>query len=312
MARATRTKLASLSDVTGNPLKQSFVHSGAEYLFLDKQLFYHILKHLPAGLGVDVGAAIGVATRQILNSSPDSRVIAFEPFPANLELFRKELGEDPRITLVPKAVAEKKGIGKLYVRAVAARTDGAWAERQGKYSGIGKLVNADHEHAASSIDVEICTLDDEVSEPVRLLKIDVQGGELNVLRGAERLLSNGRIDLIFMEFGGGAPYRDLLPYLANHGFFFFDTACRLVPKKSEPDPGIWKVFGSHVSSTGSPRRRAWPIDCPREIEGYWQFLSSQSKIVGNAFNDIVAVSSAFADSLLAAARANAEQTVNPK
>jgi len=61
-----------------------------------------VTRHLKQML--DVGAAAGSTTRQMLQNSPQSRVIAFEPFPGNFPHFERTIGGDPRVTFVKAAV----------------------------------------------------------------------------------------------------------------------------------------------------------------------------------------------------------------
>ena len=63
---------------------------------------------------------------------------------------------------------------------------------------------------------------------IDILKIDVQGYELEVLRGAKNLLKNGLIKLIFIEWQVVPLYKDhfkffeIAKYLSNYGYDFFN------------------------------------------------------------------------------------------
>jgi hypothetical protein len=88
--------------------------------------------------------------------------------------------------------------------------------------------------------VRVSTLDDILDslglESVDLLKLDVEGSELDALNGAERSLKAGKIHAIGFEFGSGNIYsrtffRDFWDLLAPQGFRFSRVlpGGRLVP-----------------------------------------------------------------------------------
>lgn len=76
----------------------------------DDQTIYDLLRFLPPGLMLDVGAAAGYATRPMLANSPESEIWAFEPFAGNHQFFRKTIGDDPRVRLFPYAVGAYAGL----------------------------------------------------------------------------------------------------------------------------------------------------------------------------------------------------------
>ena len=106
-----------------------------------------------------------------------SRVIAFEPNPDPFELLEQNLRGRPRITM------------QLRRSAVPATKGTAW---------LALDPDADHDHGAHlaaatgvGIETEVETIDGlagEDSGPIAL-KIDVEGEELNVLRGAAKTLA---------------------------------------------------------------------------------------------------------------------------
>ena len=79
------------------------------------------------------------------------------------------------------------------------------------------------------IDVKALRLDAVVAnQDVHLLKIDTQGHELSVLRGAQRLFEEERINIVELEFwpkgmeAGGVNAVEVLDYLHGFGFMCFD------------------------------------------------------------------------------------------
>ncbi|MEI9992978.1 MAG: FkbM family methyltransferase [Rhizomicrobium sp.] len=223
---------------------------------------YDLLRRLEPGLCLDVGAAIGRATRRILNANPASRVIAFEPFAGNHPHFANNVGDDPRVALRRVAVADRRGTEHFFVPKIMTEDGAGWAKALLGYSSMGHL-STDRSRANATVDV--VRLDDEVNERVRLLKIDVQGGELRVLKGASRLMRDAAIDLIHIEFNGSLR---VLRFLRAHGYVLFDGAYMawatgryfrnwLRPRHDRIIPD-WETVLEGPSSMGAKIYFAWP------------------------------------------------------
>lgn len=141
----------------------------------------------PAMTVVDVGANIGIYTRMFSAlTGAAGHVHAFEPAPANFEKLEATVNGLSNVSLQHAAVGAGNGTIKLYV---------------------SNELNVDHRtfdsgDGRASIDVPLVRLDDYFSpgQRVDFIKIDVQGYELSVLQGAERILRENRDIRIFMEF----------------------------------------------------------------------------------------------------------------
>ena len=138
---------------------------------------------------VDVGGNIGVyATIGARRMPANGQLIVFEPVPENFELLEANLnanGLAERVVLVRVAVGDSDGDMPLYLAPLSIGTHSASAR------------NASGPHGqAERIMVPVITLDTHVSTapegndtPVNLLKIDVEGYDGHVLRGASTLLA---------------------------------------------------------------------------------------------------------------------------
>jgi FkbM family methyltransferase len=167
---------------------QDMVVSG-EVAFLRRELGPR-----PRPLVLDVGAHQGEYARRVLATNPRALVHSFEPEPRSFA----ELARVEGLTgAYPLALSERAGTLPLYDSVDATGSQLATLV-PGVFEGL-------YARVASSQPVEAITLDSFVAshgiEHVDLLKIDVEGHELEVLRGAASLLAERRVDWIQFEFG---------------------------------------------------------------------------------------------------------------
>ncbi|CAN5134375.1 hypothetical protein BH10PSE7_BH10PSE7_41510 [soil metagenome] len=235
------------------------------------------------GLIVDVGAAVGHVTSHLLYRSPKSHAIAFEPFPGNWPHLEKTFAGKPA-TIVRSAVADVPG-EMQFALGPLAKSEGVWAEYEGYGPGGYIASKTEVLGEGKTINVPVTTLDDSVSERILFLKIDVQGGELNVLRGAEKCFLRG-IDLLYVEFGGE---KDILDFLFDRDYLIFDHKYTLMAAVGNPDYSFWDTVSDFKLSTGYPARYAWPKVTPADPGEYCAMFSRQAPLIGHIFTDIVAV-----------------------
>ncbi len=170
------------------------------------------LKGRPGGVEVwDVGGHRGLFSMLCAQNGAD-RVIAFEPSAANIAAFREHLSANPalaeRIEIVHAAVADRDGEVEFLVN----EQDGAVC--QIRASGVDGY---DHGEAASVHTVAALRLDAWRAarpSPPSLVKIDVEGAEALVLRGAARLLATDR-PVVVMEVHNAGAARAAIAQLAE-------------------------------------------------------------------------------------------------
>ncbi|MGD0484518.1 MAG: FkbM family methyltransferase [Gemmatimonadales bacterium] len=171
---------------------------------------------------IDAGANIGYMTSLMARRiGPTGHVLAVEPHPELYPLLLDNIrlaaegSSCARVEAVQAALGERDGDAVL-----------AWGEDFVSNAGTARVVEGDvlSVHAAK---VPLRPLDDLVSWPlVSLLKLDVEGYEARVLRGAGRLLSERRITHIVYEDHVG-PGSDVQRSLADHGYVSFALGWRL-------------------------------------------------------------------------------------
>ena len=175
---------------------------------------------------VDGGAFVGDLTAAYLATFPIARVWAFEPTPATVaELATRYRGE-PRVTVVPAALAAAVGSATLSLNDAAVTNSLLPLDPQlAPY--LDYPVSTEGTVTVPTIDLDtFCSR--EGIDHLSILKLDVQGAEQAVLSGATRLLTESRIDLVFTEFNIVSVYREqttswtLLERLAMFGYQLFD------------------------------------------------------------------------------------------
>ncbi len=167
----------------------------------------------PGDTVVDVGANLGFVTAMLASLVGNAgTVIALEPSPSTYRKLVKTVAANDLSQVLPL------NIGAGEKRATLELVDVS------RESGNRTLVpNAPHA-AARSERVDVIPLDElpELRDRrVALLKIDTEGFEAQVLRGAQALLTRDK-PVIYVELGGGASYQPstqaALDILGSHGY----------------------------------------------------------------------------------------------
>jgi FkbM family methyltransferase len=195
-----------------------------------------IAQHLQdGGLFADIGANHGwfsLYAAKLLGRS-GGRVFAFEPQADLAGLIRKAVTVNrlDNITVVEAAVADRPSRGML-------RSD--W---EGNSGLVGAIVTD-----RASDPIRVVTLDQEIGNTTpSVIKIDVEGGELRVLRGMERLMARPVLRCIIVEVHPpqmgrlGDDPDELLTLLRAQGFRTYLIA---MEKQTAPLPELREFTGA--------------------------------------------------------------------
>lgn len=166
---------------------------------------------------IDIGANEGVFSAGILAIAPQAHIVAVEPGPAPRQRLRARLGGYPNVEIVDVAVARESGIATFHLTA-HDHGSSLRPPRPESQEVMGAGVEVIEE-----LEVRTLALDDLVGErEVDVLKIDVQGAELDVLRGGRRTLERTRAVLIemnfFSQYAGDATFDTLHTEMTRTGF----------------------------------------------------------------------------------------------
>lgn len=138
------------------------------------------------GRVVDIGAHKGIYTLISCAINPGIRVSSFEPVPETNQEFLRN-------------IALNSWEGRVDVRRVALSNEPGHAQFQiPEDATMAGLVSSGPAKAACrTIDVEVVTGDDLISDPVDVIKMDVEGAEALVLQGMNRILRESRPSVLF-------------------------------------------------------------------------------------------------------------------
>jgi len=159
----------------------------------------HFIKHTLQGadpcIVFDVGANKGKYASLVKGLHPAAKVYAFEPNPPAYEKL-KDLARSKDFFCFKLGLSSEEKVQILY-----DRLNGEGSEHASLYAEVMSLL---HKTEINGKEIALSTLDGMMTklniEYINLLKIDTEGHELEVLRGAREALKNKRIRMIQFEF----------------------------------------------------------------------------------------------------------------
>jgi len=199
--RIARSAYSSVYDRIPAPLMSPAALKERAYNRLTIEIAKQALSH--GGNSVDVGAHHGGILSVLLKASPNGRHWAFEPIPNLARQLRKRF---PTATVEEVALSDYTGHADFHFLPGAAA-----------YSSLMTRPEIETGQEVRPLRVDVRRLDDCVPENVSIafLKIDVEGAEAAVLRGATRLLGRDKPVVVFECASAKLP--DSLPVLEEAG-----------------------------------------------------------------------------------------------
>ncbi len=206
------------------------------------------------GVAVDVGAHLGTFTVPLARRvGPRGLVVAVEPTPRTAGALRRTLalnGLQDRVALHECAAGGEEGKARLHIAAV------------GSHNSLLPLRN----EGVDEVEVAVRALDAIVPEgrPACVVKIDAEGMELEVLRGAGRVLAESPRVGVIAEFGPshlarvGVSIADWLGAFQAHGF---------APWEIEEESGLLRSLRRTGLDTVFSLNLLWLRDPPASYPG---------------------------------------------
>jgi FkbM family methyltransferase len=148
----------------------------------EKGMLYFLDYHLKNGdVFIDVGANIGLLSIHAANSvGATGKVLAFEAHPETVKILEvnKDLNQKDNIQIYPLALGSEKGKELIFNDSESNRGGASMVRGQSK----------------NGIEVNVERLDDMIDSSIvpKVIKIDVEGFEMNVLKGAFRTIQEAK------------------------------------------------------------------------------------------------------------------------
>jgi FkbM family methyltransferase len=180
----------------------------------------HLVK-ADSPLIVDGGAYKGDTVQAFLDRFPSANIIAFEPNPMLVVKLEKRFVLYPNVQIVSKALGPVSKTARINVGAFDATSSLL------QPSSIGRQIHKERIGVVRRVEVEQVRLDEVLTQrPIDVLKLDLQGYELEALKGAERALSRVKVILTEVAFvrmyEGGVLFSELDLMLRSKGFDFLN------------------------------------------------------------------------------------------
>ncbi len=172
-----------------------------------------LLNGYEPGLCIDVGGNVGDYTAGLHQAFPSAKIVCFEPSQTNIDLLQTRYADHQHITVEPFALSDQAGSFTLH------------SDKPG--SGLGSLTKRNLAHFGRDFEVteSISTLrlDDYwksqlQNAPIDILKLDIEGHEMDAFNGASDALAATRI--VQFEFGGSNI--DTRTYFQDFWYFFLE------------------------------------------------------------------------------------------
>lgn len=166
--------------------------------FYENKMLGHIVRTARAGAFVDVGGNCGQHSIFFALFCPSTNVITFEPFPEHCKLIMRNIDDNDlkeKVKLFPMGLSSQLGTFETKTNSAA--------------------------HARRYM--AICMkMDDVIDSPVSVMKLDAEGMELEILKGAQNLLRRYR-PALYIEAQNDGYRSEIGEYLSDFGYKITDA-----------------------------------------------------------------------------------------
>jgi FkbM family methyltransferase len=186
----------------------------------EQRLFGVLAHQIEPKWMVDIGAHRGTMFLPFLQAG--WRIDAFEPFTSSFEWLESQFGQNERVVLHPEAVSDTSATKAFHL---ATSVDGE--QPHDFYHSLEVLRDDDFHRKGDTVEVTTVCIDDlvergELPPEVGVLKIDTEGHDLQVLKGAGRLSA----EVVSVEFWcpehpqGPSPYppEEIVELMQGRGY----------------------------------------------------------------------------------------------
>lgn len=227
-------------------IKENF-RTFLQFLHLDltKNLSYDRLTKIiirdvlsPSSNAIDVGCHKGEILDLIIKAAPEGKHFAFEPIPFFYNQLQKKYVD---VNVLPYALSNKSGVRKFkYVKNAPA------------YSGLKERTYKNNKPEIKNISVRVEKLDECIPKKnkIDLIKIDVEGGEFDVLKGGQDLLYRDQPVLIFESGLGASEYygtnpTELFIFLSKIGYNIYSLKAYINSENPYTEQSFVKCYNNN-------------------------------------------------------------------
>ena len=184
--------------------------------------FQRLIK--PGDVIIEIGGHIGYFSMlysQLVG--PRGHVFVFEPGENNLPYLRRNLAGKANTRIIEKAVSDQNGVIKFWLEDLSGQNN-SMVENYHLLDGNIALAGLGNQVHKKEVTVQSITLDSFIEEMAsdklspNFVKIDVEGAELMVLKGAQNLLTRRAIPLMVEVTCDAEPIFNMM---REHGYSLF-------------------------------------------------------------------------------------------
>ncbi|HEX6429721.1 MAG TPA: FkbM family methyltransferase [Niastella sp.] len=205
-----KTPWGNLIEIDTNETIGNSIYSTRIYDLALSETLWRLIE--PGNFVLDVGANIGFITSLCsYKTGPQGKVWSFEPNPKVIPRLTKNIryNQYANTTFYPFALSDANKEGFLELPEAFAYNQGVAYVKNGT-------------HSTNAIKIDLRKLDDMIDPGtiINVLKIDVEGHELTVLKGTEKLIQNKQITNIVYEDHEHYP-SEIALFLADKGYTIY-------------------------------------------------------------------------------------------
>jgi len=181
----------------------------------------------------DVGANIGEWSNLISDMLPSGKIYSFEPSRKTFSTLERNIKKE-------NILAFNLGLGDKTEQKVFYN----YGDDSTLNSSINRVIKS---HTQTMETVDFDTLENFCQEKnierISFLKIDVEGGELSVLKGSEKFIVAGKINYIQFEYGGTyidakILLKDIFAFFENKPYEIYKMMQKNLQKINQYDPEL--------------------------------------------------------------------------
>jgi len=175
---------------------------------------------------IDAGASIGNTTDKLSNLFPKSTVYAFEPYPQFIKQLDERAKKNKNIKVEPFALGHENGRRFFNVNQ-SEGTNSLLKSSDRAREIYGSLINQKELIEINAKTLHSWSSENNISK-IDILKLDLQGGELDALKGADKLFKFGKIKSILCEvmfttcYEEQANWTELVSFIESNGLRLFN------------------------------------------------------------------------------------------